>query len=1424
MSYPPSAGGQPPSFKTNVNRAKTKRWVEAKSYSYDGDDWGEADEYDEYGGYDEPPPPPKPTGLRQQGQSARSVPQSPYGSPTDPYQRPMDNSRQGYGNMGGPQQYGQRSATNPQPRVDTEHARSNSFDRGDEKRSFSAGGFQPGMASPGIVTRQQPSYTQDQHQGPANSQPPMQFDPNQMRPVQPEVRRPYPEQQIRQHAEQPIQETEHFYDPRSHHGEPSYPDEPQYPSMGSRAQSMTSNTSSMDIHNRRDFTPSALPPPLHTRGSPSPDSRSSSTHPPRKSSLSQTNQPTILAPSQSSSMPAPPEPGAAQRQRTSSGADKPLPFVRPADIYRRMQEEKEKDRQSQDSSRPSMDAITGRPEQVERDTGPAFKEEAPDLFSPALSPTPSHVLDSVEAREHGPTLQPMLDPVAERRSEYGTDGIGVDHEPPNSQKQSAGPWGQEKAPIQPHIAPRSAQETLSPVLPEVARMSSFGDSFLGSNGATEGPSLQAMLSATNTTTPLANRKPTGDESPGGLQHQPSAGFRSVVNQAFDVTDDQIPPTPTSTVGSGIERSTSGGTSVISPIISRGPSTATPNANVRYAGARPRTPSLPEESEDISSRPMSSSSIGTPRQTARKPSPSQVMSSELGEPSPPTFIPGHRRDLSTPSPSNSPARTPALEANNQLRQPQEAELAMSTPTEPSFLPGAFRADQALRKDSDASSIRSLNDPRKRSESPSKSRVRDLAGKFESASSSRRGSDQSLSQRGGTGTTSPQRLDMPAPGRPLAADRKESFRPHLPGGWDSYISNAPPARSSSKDFDDEDASPLRQTFGPSHSGHTNSETLQDRSVPDLSGMPEQSNDPSLRQDGASSTPFSPVAAAGTALAGANTAVTGIKDGPEHATFLPTSSTKLGLENQSSLDPPRTPRDASTATHGVIHQITSGPSIPIAADHNEASDVAPTPPLKDMQMPERAKQAPDHFQPSSAFGAAEPRSEQATPLARPPTLSALSTDTGSQYESDRLRREIVRSLTPNAPSEPTTAESDSPYQDEPQGPGKANVQRAHESMVIPREYDSYWNDSESVDLTRSSSKRISEVTPSAIEQHPGMTTDGDQKAPSTNHVLSPRLQRLVSEPRIEDQRPNVPPHRFSWEQASTKEEPIQGVQQGTEPVDLEKRYLESRSADSPTLRQSFDKDGTGPRDANVAGASGDLRDRPPTYPGDLEAVEHLSDKRYIEDSSEGQDYGDEPRAFGASSVADRSKVVEPIPASPQIDSPNTFGQGGSLPLFPPPQTAQPKIPAFREILALKTPAERIRGYNEAREQFANQDTGLAHWLAVTATELPEHADVLSSVGRRPAAIMSHKPSSSRLLSGLRSTGPRSDVSETAGPSFGQSSFPSSGSSKLATQQVQAKGKDLLHSAGVFGGKANVAAKGLFSKGRSKFRGAGGTDKVDK
>ncbi|KAI0010476.1 hypothetical protein F4779DRAFT_627176 [Xylariaceae sp. FL0662B] len=58
------------SYKTNVNRTKTRKWVEAKMQSYDGDDWGNDFEDEEEEEEEEPEQaPPKATGLRQPGQS-----------------------------------------------------------------------------------------------------------------------------------------------------------------------------------------------------------------------------------------------------------------------------------------------------------------------------------------------------------------------------------------------------------------------------------------------------------------------------------------------------------------------------------------------------------------------------------------------------------------------------------------------------------------------------------------------------------------------------------------------------------------------------------------------------------------------------------------------------------------------------------------------------------------------------------------------------------------------------------------------------------------------------------------------------------------------------------------------------------------------------------------------------------------------------------------------------------------------------------------------------------------------------------------------------------------------------------------------------------------------------------------------------------
>ncbi|PSN60736.1 hypothetical protein BS50DRAFT_197215 [Corynespora cassiicola Philippines] len=189
------AAGQPPSFKTNVNRMKTKKWVEAKKNAYDGDDWGDYDEYDEYGVDDAPPPQPAASAYRP----------SPYG------QRMEQPSR---------------SFTDPQRQGMPPVARRNSFEAGDEHRSFSAS-----MAPPPVPMQQ---HQQDYH-------------------------------------------------------DPAHPPNRQ----ASAAESDMTDT----LEHRRDYSPTAMPPPLQTRFSPPPQSNTSSPStqfPPRKSSIGQVDSPSAI--------------------------------------------------------------------------------------------------------------------------------------------------------------------------------------------------------------------------------------------------------------------------------------------------------------------------------------------------------------------------------------------------------------------------------------------------------------------------------------------------------------------------------------------------------------------------------------------------------------------------------------------------------------------------------------------------------------------------------------------------------------------------------------------------------------------------------------------------------------------------------------------------------------------------------------------------------------------------------------------------------------------------------------------------------------------------------------------------------------------------------------------------------------------------
>ncbi|KAJ9257214.1 hypothetical protein DTO195F2_5556 [Paecilomyces variotii] len=225
---------------------------------------------------------------------------------------------------------------------------------------------------------------------------------------------------------------------------------------------------------------------------------------------------------------------------------------------------------------------------------------------------------------------------SEGSTKPSVDSADVERSTGDSTLDSAHEQNSESVPSAPSV---KSQEAPIVSLPEVKRMSSYGNNFV------------SMSNPDKSGEPDAQNQPDTQEH--SLHHNSSMGFRSAVNQAFDA-----PPTPSSTVGS-VVRSGSESTSVISPILgTRG-----------LEGEK--TPTITEEPGE--------SSDG--RRT-------------------PTFQPGHRRDISTPTPDNSPARRPIVSDNSTAAE--AGEVASTAPTDspnheeghPDASPGGAQRDGAL----------------------------------------------------------------------------------------------------------------------------------------------------------------------------------------------------------------------------------------------------------------------------------------------------------------------------------------------------------------------------------------------------------------------------------------------------------------------------------------------------------------------------------------------------------------------------------------------------------------------------------------------------------------------------------------------------------------------------------------------------------
>ena len=1398
MSQPSqNPANQPISFKTVPGRNRTQKWSQAKTNNYDGDDWGGYDDYDDYGSQ------PEPTYAPQQPQQLQRQP---------------------------------------------------SFDRGvdTERRQFSSG----------TAIHDSERYTS--------------------------------------------------------------------PSGKNTGQAVQDEGSPDETRRRmREFSnPGQVPQPLNTPRSPV--ASGSVERPPRKSSLG------------SSSPDARPIPAA-----TSPNADKPLPFIRPSDIYKRMAEEQQRERQSMESGRPSMDSVN-------RDAG------SPSLSQKALSPQKSQ--SSFDRR-------PSLGPVSEN----------MEPEPPAIPEQPLPSSAHRAAPIPTTVQPTDNPEDhlsrpseTSPRLPPVTRLSGFGSfmpsdeeerlsavglaastaaanaaaSALSSGSRDVTPTMPANSSYDDPDSPNQPRNPaaeiaaerltdapaeqlgrSADEDPSGLSHQPSSGFRSVVHKAFDNQGDgSIPASPISrdNTQSVVSRSDTNSTRSISPIMSRVPSAAT--AQQKQLERDAVVPPIAEETplEVARSRPTqdtASPALSSRTSIMRKPTPSHsrnVSSEVVG------FTPGYRRSMETPSPNNSPARTPALGDTDQRRfsgpmsavtvnEPEAPDVDPTAPEMPSATlepvetpsetpgstyPGASSTDYVKplptagrgRSGTDYS-MRESDLAREANNSPetnqslaeaatmqqnlfldthpsnptsptvlspttgharplplqsssgsgrnspagtSHSRVRNIVDQFHQIDKDSRrnsaasgvSSKSSWSNFAGDDeaqpgiprrTTGGSALagDATSPSGDLssrpAAERLESFKPHLPGEW---ISAAPtPASEVPESIGTSTLRGRDQTFRDITPTPARPEPADQDEEVDLTPTTRktrlQGNEPAEDWNG-SQNPLSAVKHAGDALGTAFMSSMGY--GHQTQDF-------ASKDTAAPVDVPelRPHRETGNIDHYSVPVLRREDSdAPSDGTNSVANSVPPTPPEKDTPQPAGlaanaggnsarpvsnyfAGYTPDAPAPLS-FGKQSSNNPRDLAPPRPTVLPSLSTDTrATDFESDRLRKDIVRSLGPEQMADikrEGMLEETHRTQDALDAPGNERRVASGQSALPASEIKN--TDARSGLPSQAArpgllGQRFSwenRSTDSSSHMAVVGETDGDENRESYERPRSNQGLHVVNTQVVADSEP-------STAEAEKRTDPPFML---NEPADAEQRL----STDLPvgTAALAAGNEGSKPAE-NIMSP---IAESPTASQGGLAQV---APAPLVEDANESE---------GAREIGPQSPVV------PAKDDSPTLSTGPAA--APQPSTAaQSKIPAFRDLATIKSTEDRIAAYESTRHRFADMNTGLSGWLSSMLAAHPEYANAGNQKYEGPAVIQtaglsntisglggtirgaSHKHSPSILkIGGERKA---STTSTTA-------AAPTSGSSggHADVEKMQAKGKDFMKSAG-------AGAKGLFAKGKSRF-GRGG-EKVE-
>ncbi|KAL2866996.1 uncharacterized protein BJX67DRAFT_110337 [Aspergillus lucknowensis] len=386
--------------------------------------------------------------------------------------------------------------------------------------------------------------------------------------------------------------------------------------------------------------------------------------------------------------------------------------------------------------------------------------------------------------------------------------------------------------------------------------------------------------------------------------------------------------------------------------------------------------------------------------------------------------------------------------------------------------------------------------------------------------------------------------------------------------------------------------------------------------------------------------------------------------------------------------------------------------------------------------------------------------------PSISAENSP--EDTENDRLRKEIIRSLSrENTPS-------DQQDHDTPPQTGK-------QDNLTPREIQSSWNEPHGGDPSVS---QLSGAAPNALQT-------ASEAPPAVPAALSPAQD---SQPALQ--------RRFSWEEPSDDDNPTTVAQAQPQPPltpgqdTLSPESIHPVPATAPTSQTSEAGDHIGGKD----------------QPG-------LSEPKLTVVPPPVEDGVNIPSSSQAPGSA-HSQTTE-IPA--RTEDEQSFSrdqQSPELPAQAPSASFESGLLGFKDILNMQSSEERVKAFDRTRIQFAAIDTGLSNWVQVTVQSHPEHSDVVER---------NSKPLSDEFKNSVpRAKFPKLSSLGTLASSLQDGSHSSSGHTRrpsvpLGSTKQHQVGKDFLHTAGVLGGQAGKAAKGLFSKGRSKWKGSGGNEKVE-